>query len=187
MNHISDLDTHIRSLLPHSGPEWDSGPFTEEEVRRVEKQIGRPLEPDHRQTLLVVGGCFLFQAGARVPDTDHEVTAFMGPDKQHYSIDKKWDGYRGQIPQAWYPFADDSSGHFFCLSGDNAVYYVFLKEELLARNQRPETSGDRIADSFYEFVMSLYLPDWAHELTPHPRALYDLRGQRVPRRRRRED
>ena len=186
-HHISDIEAQIKSLLPISGPDWDCGPFTEEEILRVEERIGRLLEPDHREMLLLVGGCFTFRTSVYVANYDHRVSAFMGTDPQHYSIDSEWYGYRGQIPLTWYPFANDSQGHYFCLSGDNAVYYVFLEEELLARNERPETSGERLADSFYEFVMSLSIPDWAQELTPDPAALYDLRGCRVPRNKRHQD
>ena len=158
-----EIEAKIRSLRPFSDEGWDSGPYSEDRIREAEQHLGRPLDRHHEAMLKRIGGNFSFELGAvEVNGVEGNVSFLCGLGEKHpNAIVNEWRAYRGQIPQNWYPFAMDSYGHLYCLTEHGAVHHIHLEEELWTRAMRPETSGQRIADSFAEFVMSLQLPDWA--------------------------
>ena len=158
-----DILARIESLHPFVGEDWSSGPYSTEEIRHTEKQLGRTLDAHHKMMLERLGGKFTFEMGAvNMRGMDQDVNMFFGLGKgDPCSIVNEWKGYGDQFPETWYPFAMDSRGHFYCLTEDGAVHHVELEED--ERTKRPETAGYCVADSFADFVMSLHLPDWARD------------------------
>lgn len=157
----SALVEKLRSLGVYRPEDWKHGAYPARVIDGSEKRLGRAFDGEHRTVLERLGGNFLFETGAaRTPGGNHDVVAFFGLGDP-YDIVELQTGYRGQIPQGWYPFAKDAMGHIYCVADDDAIQYVQLQEDQWARKERPETSGERIASSFVEFVMSLQIPDWA--------------------------
>ena len=157
----SSVVEKLRSLGSYRPEDWGRGAYSTDQIDDVEKRLGRAFDSDHRAVLERMGGNFLFETGAaRFLGGEYDVVAFFGSGEPN-DIIEWWEGSRGQIPQGWYPFAKDAMGDIYCVTSDGAVHHVRLQEELWTRDERPETSGVRVAASFSEFVMSLQLPDWA--------------------------
>lgn len=158
----AELIAKIRSLRIFTGEDWSSGPYDAGQFKSVEESLGRSLDRAHKSMLSELGGNFGFELGpVRVGDFGLNVSLFLGLDETDPYRITNWQGYREQIPCDWYPFAIDSEGHLYCLTNEGAVHHIVLAEALSQRKERPESSGQRIAGSFADFVFSLQLPDWA--------------------------
>ena len=157
----SEILAKLYSLGILRPEDWFSGPYSSDRIEAAEGALGRLLDNEHKLLLQTAGGNFTFETGAvDVGTGELNVCVFFGLGAP-YDIVDWWDGYRGQIPLRSYPFAGDSEGHIYCLSERHSVYHVVLEEELLDKITRPEDSGQQVADTFGEFVMSLQLPEWA--------------------------
>ena len=159
---VPELIAKIRSLRIFVGEDWSHGPYGASDISRVEKSLGRLLDSTHKSMLSEIGGNFGFELGpVEVGCLGLNVSLFLGLDETDpYNI-ANWEGYRDQVPRDWYPFAIDSDGHLFCLTLQGAVYHIELAEESPQRETRPDSAGQRIADSFADLVLSLQLPEWA--------------------------
>ncbi|NUO51116.1 MAG: SMI1/KNR4 family protein [Polyangiaceae bacterium] len=158
------VESHLRALrlAPHPG---DNGPYDEATISRAEAAIGRRFAPEHREVLSQLGGTFGFRGGAvDVDGTDLNLKKFLGVGDDDFNIVDLWMFFAGQVPDQWYPFAEDHDGDLFLLDSANAVLFVTLDKKLRARSERPKRSGSRVADSFEDFVKRLRAPWFAAEL-----------------------
>jgi hypothetical protein len=132
------------------------GPYSEEQVLTAERAIGRRLDEAHRQMLLSLGANFGFADGAaNLGGTNFDVRKFLGVGQDDYDLVGWLTDYAGQIPPLWYPVALDFDTGVYLLAPDGAVYFVPLDEKLWSLNERPTTSGEKVANSFMEFVRML--------------------------------
>lgn len=161
---VADISAKIAALNPVMGENWDSGPYSEQQLTDIEARLGRTLDSDHEAMLRTVGGSFGFALGpVLVGDSDRDVSIFLGVGEDDHNIVDEWEGYRGQIPKAWYPFARDSDGDLYCVDESGSIHHIHLDEAQWAAAQRPQTAGEVVCESWLSFVMSLRLPDWARE------------------------
>lgn len=158
------------------------GPSSTAALAATERQTGRALAPTHRLLLSELGGCLGFDDGyVYVGDRDLDVSELLDASDADFGIATMWAGHAGQIPEGWYPFAQNVAGDLFLVASDGGVYHVVLGEHAMTSSERPQTSGDLVATSFDDFLTQLRLPEWATEssgehLLPSRRAERDQRA-----------
>src|SRR5689334_10302031 len=97
-------------------------PATDEDIRRLESQIGATLPADYREFILKNNGgrpdydyiAFSTPEGD-LQDTD--VLAFLSLDEndRHYNVFRFLQAYKGRIPRSCLPVACDSGGNLMLL------------------------------------------------------------------------
>jgi cell wall assembly regulator SMI1 len=140
-------------------------PITEQDVLRLEQELGASFPEDYRAFLLAHNGGYPEPGdfdipGESVPESGSTVDWFLTLEAgAHNDLRHELDVYRGRVPPSLLPIAFDPGGNLICLglSGEHRGVVYFWDHELEA--EEDEEADFRnvyfVADSFSRFLDSL--------------------------------
>jgi hypothetical protein len=114
-------------------------PFSDEEIRAIEKELGRELPPAYRHFVEQYGGAFV--CGSVDGNYRWEVLGFYRASTVLEDLRGTFSDFRdiGALP-----FAHDIFGNLWVLTEDNSVHFLV--------NDKGESSAEKISDSFQDFL-----------------------------------
>ena len=136
-------------------------PETAQSVDALNERLGFAVAPVIRQFVESLGSGFCFEYGAvELSGTEWDVAEILQFGGEGDRVVSFVEGYRGQMPLGWLPFALTSLGDVYALATTGEVYLIHLVESEWTKSTRPNSQGIRVADSFEHFVSELSQPDW---------------------------
>jgi hypothetical protein len=119
-------------------------PYSDEEIRAIEKELGRELPPAYRHFVKQYGGAFV---GGFV-DGEWEVLDFFDASTVLEDLRGTFSDFRdiGALP-----FARDVGGNLWVLTEDNSVHFLV--------NYSGSSTAEKISDSFQDFLDRIVLED----------------------------
>jgi hypothetical protein len=123
-------------------------PFSDGEIRDIEKELGRELPPSYRHFVEQYGGAFV---GGSV-DGEWDVLDFFDASTVLEDLRGTFSDYRdiGALP-----FASDVGGNLWVLTEDNSVHFLV--------NYSGSSSAEKISDSFQDFLDRIVEDDYDDE------------------------
>ncbi|AXV61792.1 SMI1/KNR4 family protein, partial [Bacillus subtilis] len=140
-----------------------------EQLKEIEKNMGKQLPSDYKDFLKEYGGCYL-ESTKTTDEIEYDVCykpiekdPWMGKDddtqlledfyglaNDHSNLQKAIDTYSDRFPKNIIPIASSSGGNEICMDIDNEKI-LFWDHEL----SHPDKDFFLIANSFEEFILSL--------------------------------
>lgn len=168
------LDSRLTALdiKPFGAPAFGTVP--ENEIRQLERELGRPLPEDYRWFLQRYGtSSFKFAVSSPTFDGSGswQFGNFYGSDASNEGVLSNYIFYEGQFPKELVPIADDGMGNLFLLtafgSHRGCIYYWGHDDgcETYFEDGEESTCGpeypgmELMATSFTDFVLALRLDE----------------------------
>jgi hypothetical protein len=141
--------------------EWDTSDFFEvsdEEIKKVEKQIGIKFPLDYIATIKKYNGCSPLQDIVRREDFREAFGYLLSIGNENESIDllKTYSNVKDRLMKNIVPFADDPGGNLYCFdyrSYDDQPSIVFWDHEEAYEN--PEKAVTFVCNNFTDLIESL--------------------------------
>jgi len=144
-------------------------PLREEDVVRVEQQLGITLPDDYREFLLMHNGGHPEPKYFPIkdnPSDDHGILEWFYciQEGEYYDLRRQVQLLRGRIPPNLLPIADDPGGNLLCMSvagPDQNTVYFWAHEEECEEGETPTYDNVYfVANSFSDLLGSLtHLPE----------------------------
>ena len=141
------------------------GTLSAERLAAFERELGGKLPASYRAFLLAYNGgkpipCHFLISEAEGTDLlDNVYGLHDGP--AYARLDAAWEVYKGRIPAALLPIADDPFGNVICLGrfGAYAGKVYFWDHELELDRRSPFGNVTLIANTFTDFLAALRDPE----------------------------